>query len=93
MPRATHHGVLTLVAQAAGVSNTTVSKVVHHRPDVSLDTRRRVEALLHEYGYVRPWQPGSGRAPGLVMVVRDLESPHVTGWCGASWPATTGSAA
>jgi LacI family transcriptional regulator len=41
------------IAQAAGVSVPTVSKVVNGRADVSPATRARVEGLLHERGYRR----------------------------------------
>lgn len=40
------------IALEAGVSATTVSKVLNARPDVSEKTRRRVEALLREHGYL-----------------------------------------
>ena len=43
------------VASAAGVSVSTVSKVLNHRPDVSLDTRRRVLEAIERLGY-RPRQ-------------------------------------
>jgi DNA-binding LacI/PurR family transcriptional regulator len=37
------------VAAAAGVSVPTVSKVVNGRPDVSKDTRERIEKLLRQH--------------------------------------------
>lgn len=43
-----------MVARLAGVSSTTVSKVLNGHAGVGADTRRRVEALLHEHGYRRP---------------------------------------
>ncbi|HEX9018543.1 MAG TPA: LacI family DNA-binding transcriptional regulator, partial [Anaerolineaceae bacterium] len=39
------------VAQAAGVSTQTVSRVLNDRPDVSEDTRLRVRAVIAELGY------------------------------------------
>ncbi|WP_211116774.1 LacI family DNA-binding transcriptional regulator [Glycomyces buryatensis] len=42
------------VAQMAGVSAPTVSKVLNGRPGVAAETRRRVERLLREEGYRRP---------------------------------------
>jgi LacI family transcriptional regulator len=39
------------VAQAAGVSTQTVSRVLNKRPDVSEDTRVRIEAVISEMGY------------------------------------------
>jgi LacI family transcriptional regulator, xylobiose transport system transcriptional regulator len=41
------------VAELAGVSVPTVSKVINGRADVSADTRRRVEAVIREWGYER----------------------------------------
>jgi len=43
---------LATVAQAAGVSLPTVSKVIRGRPDVAPETRQAIERLLAEYGYV-----------------------------------------
>jgi DNA-binding LacI/PurR family transcriptional regulator len=42
------------VADAAGVSIPTVSKVLNGRADVAPETRLRIEALLAESGYARP---------------------------------------
>lgn len=39
------------VAQAAGVSTQTVSRVINSRPDVSPDTRSRVQQVVKELGY------------------------------------------
>jgi LacI family transcriptional regulator len=41
------------IAQNAGVSVPTVSKVLNGRTDVSLPTRKRVEQVIEEYGFVR----------------------------------------
>ncbi len=41
------------IAQLAGVSAPTVSKVLNGRSGIALDTRERVEALLREHGYRR----------------------------------------
>lgn len=43
---------LTEIAQAANVSPTTVSFVLHNRPGVGPETRKRVQALLFENGYI-----------------------------------------
>ncbi|WP_433041004.1 LacI family DNA-binding transcriptional regulator [Dactylosporangium sp. CS-033363] len=45
------------IAQLAGVSQPTVSKVLNGRAGVGDDTRRRVESLLREHGYRRPAGP------------------------------------
>ncbi len=41
------------IAQIAGVSVPTVSKVLNGRTDVALQTRERVEKVIEEYGFVR----------------------------------------
>ncbi|MGW8249810.1 MAG: LacI family DNA-binding transcriptional regulator [Anaerolineales bacterium] len=39
------------VAKAAGVSTQTVSRVINHRPDVSPETKQRVQNIIDELGY------------------------------------------
>ena len=39
------------VASTAGVSTQTISRVINGRPDVSADTRRRVESVIEQLGY------------------------------------------
>lgn len=46
--------VLTTIAQEAGVSAATVSKVVNGRPGVAEQTKQRIEELLDQYGYNKP---------------------------------------
>ena len=40
------------IAQLAGVSVTTVSRVLNHRPDVNAETRERVEKVIRQYHFV-----------------------------------------
>lgn len=70
-----NYGVLSVVARQAGVSAATVSRVVHRRRDVGERTRAKVEALLAEHGYVRPWET-DGRPPQILAVFRDLVGPY-----------------
>ncbi|KAA9165859.1 LacI family transcriptional regulator [Amycolatopsis acidicola] len=68
---------LQMVADAAGVSLPTASKVLNGRGDVAEATRTRVEGVLRKYGYV----PQNGRrtiAPARVvdLVFDDLVSPY-----------------
>jgi len=42
---------ITQVAREAGVSTQTVSRVINNRPDVSPQTRERVEAVISRLGY------------------------------------------
>ena len=70
------YGMLTSIATEAGVSLSTVSKVVHRRRDVSSSTRLRVEELLARHGYVRPWDRDSTTPRQVVAVFRDLSGPY-----------------
>ncbi len=45
---------ISYIAESAGVSIPTVSKVLNGRSGVAAETRARVEALVHQYGYRRP---------------------------------------
>ena len=63
------------IADAAGVSVPTVSKVVNGRSDVAPETRERVERMLREHGYQRPEPARETRAPLLDVVFNELESP------------------
>ena len=73
------HGRVTIraIADEAGVSVPTVSRVINGRSDVAPETRKRVEALLTERGYQRR---RSNRAPGrnarlVDLVFNELDSP------------------
>jgi DNA-binding LacI/PurR family transcriptional regulator len=74
---------LARIAAAAGVSVSTVSKVLNGRDDVSDATRRRVDAALRRHGYVRRGVPALGAAPRTV----DL----VMGSLDGSWQASVAS--
>ncbi|MEU1123895.1 LacI family DNA-binding transcriptional regulator [Streptomyces sp. NPDC005899] len=66
---------ITEIAQEAGVSVPTVSRVVNGRSDVSPATRARVEGLLRRHGYQRrPASPGD-RSVLVDLVFNDLDSP------------------
>lgn len=70
------YGLLTSIASEAGVSLSTVSKVVHRRHDVSAATRDRVEELLARHGYLRPWERDTTAPRQMVTVFRDLSGPY-----------------
>lgn len=74
--RDAQYGVLTAVAAEAGVSLTTVSKVVHRRRDVAAATRARIEEMLARHGYVRPWEAETAKPRQVLAVFRDLISPY-----------------
>jgi LacI family transcriptional regulator, xylobiose transport system transcriptional regulator len=64
---------LAHVATEAGVSLSTVSKVLNGRSDVSPSTRQRVENLLGTHGYRRR-PPAPPEAPLLEIVFHELDS-------------------
>ena len=46
-------GTIASIAAIAGVSIPTVSRVLHNRPDVAPETRKRVEKAIEESGFIR----------------------------------------
>lgn len=62
---------LASVAALAGVSISTVSKVINGRADVAPGTRRKVREALNQSGYRPPGQRHSSTAPVLVDVAVD----------------------
>jgi LacI family transcriptional regulator len=65
---------IAAIAEEAGVSVPTVSRVLNGRSDVAVGTRERVERLLRESGYQRRGARPDGA--GLVdLVFNDLDSP------------------
>ena len=60
-----------MIAESAGVSTPTVSKVINGRSGVAADTRARVEAAIDRHGYRRP-TPGA-RTRLMELVFRELE--------------------
>ena len=72
-----HRPTLQTVADAAGVSLATVSKVLNDRADVSAATRARVQRLLIQYKYVPPGRPLVTPVRGRAAVDRpDLHCPR-----------------
>jgi LacI family transcriptional regulator len=68
---------LAAVAQEAGVSLPTVSKVVNGRDDVSTATRERIERLLVAHNYVG-WGQGRRKVPvqSICLVFDSFENPY-----------------
>lgn len=62
---------IAYIAESAGVSVPTVSKVLNGRSGVSDETRARVEELIHQYGYRKP---PKNRSNLVELVFRELES-------------------
>ncbi|MFE3253434.1 LacI family DNA-binding transcriptional regulator [Streptomyces sp. NPDC059209] len=71
--RSTGRVTLAQVASQAGVSLSTVSKVLNGRPDVSAPTRVKVEELLETHGYRRS-APSAPEAPLIEIVFHELDS-------------------
>lgn len=63
------------VARLAGVSNKTVSNVVHSHPNVRVETRRRVQRAIDELGY-RPNLSARGLRSGRTGVI-ELSVPEL----------------
>lgn len=61
---------IAYIAESAGVSAPTVSKVLNGRKGVSDDTRARIEELINRYGYRTP----PNRSNILELVFRELKS-------------------
>jgi DNA-binding LacI/PurR family transcriptional regulator len=62
---------ISYIAETAGVSIPTVSKVINGRSGVAADTRAKVEALISQYGYRR--SPPSTRSNMMELVFDQLE--------------------
>ena len=58
---------ISYIAESAGVSIPTVSKVLNGRSGVAADTRARVEALINQYGYRKPKSPHDSKLMELVF--------------------------
>ncbi len=63
------------IAEGAGVSVSTVSKVLNGNSDVSAETRQRVQALLLEREYMPRASHRNGTPPLVDLVFTELESP------------------
>lgn len=66
------------IAQLAGVSTATVSRVLNNKPDVDPATRERVMQVVHEHGFVPSVTASSlagGRSPLLGVLVPSLTWP------------------
>lgn len=69
------------VAEQAGVSIGTVSKVLNHPQSVSAHTRERVQHVIDHLGYVRnasAHQLRAGRSNAIGLVVHDVTNPFFT---------------
>src|SRR5690606_24207661 len=75
MPAAARRPTLTAVAERAGVSIATASKVLN-RHDVAPATRERVEAALAELGYRAPGARHVDARRTVEFLVDRLDSPY-----------------
>lgn len=70
-------GTIASIASIAGVSIPTVSRVLHNRPDVAPETRKRVEKAIEESGFIssRVKQGLRKKSSGIVdMLVPGLDN-------------------
>ena len=67
---------LATVAEAAGVSIATVSKVLNGRQDISAATRTRVEHVLRDLGYVPPSTRPAMGSRSVELVFSDYRNPY-----------------
>lgn len=72
MAKRAKNGKMTIVdiAEASGVSVTTVSRVINNKPDVAEETRQRVLKLMEERGFTPQitWQQlRSGKSPFIAL--------------------------
>ena len=63
------------IAEKAGVSVSTVSKVLNGNKDVGDVTRRRIQSLLSTHNYERRASTSTGQPPIVDLVFQELESP------------------
>ncbi|GCE23983.1 LacI family DNA-binding transcriptional regulator [Dictyobacter kobayashii] len=61
------------IAQMAGVSKTTVSRVLNHRPDVNPETRERILHIMDQQGFF-PSLAAAGLAGGRSRLIGALVS-------------------
>src|SRR5213592_4846872 len=66
------------VAERAGVSVSTVSRALRNVPGISVETRKRVQSIASELGYV-PSLAGSRLATGKTRTVAIL-TPSLSKW-------------
>ncbi|RKN45025.1 LacI family transcriptional regulator [Streptomyces hoynatensis] len=71
-PDASRPVTIAYIAESAGVSVPTVSKVINGKSGVSAETRARVEELVNRHGYRKP--TGAGRSNVVELVFRELKS-------------------
>lgn len=66
---------LAQIAREAGVSLSTVSKVLNNRPGVSDATRKRIDALLEKNGYRRRKRTEQTTTNMVELLLDDLDTP------------------
>jgi LacI family transcriptional regulator len=66
------------VAKAAGVSSTTVSRVLNNTAPVSGRTRSRVENAIRTLGYTPRQGTAPAHIPGVALLITDMLNPFYT---------------
>ena len=73
------HATISQVAERAGVSIQTVSRVLNNRPDVSLETRHRVQQVIDELDY-QPYAIARGLASKRMYTLGLIASDFTDYW-------------
>lgn len=81
MAEITGEATITDVARAAGVSVSTVSRILNDKPDVAASTRARVEAVIRELGFTphaqaRRLAAGRSRTIALLFPIDHIDFTH-----------------
>ena len=63
------------MARFAGVSEATVSRVLHGKPGVAQGTRDKILTALDVFGFTRPQAVRTERARLVGLVLPDLQNP------------------
>lgn len=81
-PRSTEHVTMAQIAQEAGVSTTTVSKVLNQLPGVGDHTRARIQQVIEQHGYVQNHAARNlrkGQSGLIELVIMRLEGGYDLG--------------
>lgn len=69
---------LSDIARVTGYTVNTVSRALNNKPDISRETRLKIQQVAREAGYIRNWMAGSlrtGRSDTIAVIVCDLSNP------------------
>lgn len=67
---------INTIAASLGLNKTTVSKALNNASDISLETRRRVQAEARRLGYIRRPRKTQSHSHVIGIIVPDFKSPY-----------------